>query len=124
MDYLGDDWDFDRFLEENQENQRQRLEAELERIQNQLDRRDELNEELLDEMSSKLDWYLKRLEEEYRSHGSSNVDELKSEVKRFYSLIRSEKQEHWNDKQRLERERRQLLREINELTDLDFQDLL
>jgi dsDNA-specific endonuclease/ATPase MutS2 len=124
MDYLGDGWDFDRFLEENQENQRQRLEAELERIQNQLDRRDELNEELLDEMSSKLDWYLKRLEEEYRSHGSSNVDELKSEVKRFYSLIRSEKQEHWNDKQRLERERRQLLREINELTDLDFQDLL
>lgn len=124
MDYLGDDWDFDSFLEENQENQRQRLEAELERIQNQLDRRDEINEEVLDELGSKLDWYLERLEDEYRTHGSSNVDELKSEIKRFYSLIRDEKQQHWNDKQRLERERRELLRELNELADFDFQDLL
>ena len=124
MDYLGDDWDLDRFLEENQENQRQRLETELERIQNQLDRRDEINEEVLDELGSKLDWYLERLENEYRTHGSSNVDELKSEIKRFYSLIRDEKQQHWNDKQRLERERRELLRELNELEGFDFQDLL
>ena len=117
MDYLGDDWDLDRFLEENQEHQRQRLEAELKRIQNQLDRRDEINEEVLD------DWYLERLEAEYRTHGSSNVEELKSEIKRFYSLIRDEKQQHWNDKQRLERERRELLRELNELEGFDFQDL-
>jgi superfamily I DNA/RNA helicase len=123
MDYLGDDWDLDRFLEENQENQRQRLETELDRIQNQLDRRDEIHEEVLDELGSKLDWYLERLEEEYRAHGSSDVDELKSEIKRFYSLIRDEKQQHWNDKQRLERERRELLRELNELEGFDFQDL-
>ena len=123
MDYLGDDWDLDQFLEENQEQQRQRLETELERIQNQLDRRDEINEEVLDSLCSKLDWYLERLEEEYRTHGSSNVDELKSEVKRFYSLIRDEKQQHWNDKQRLERERRQLLRDLKELEEFDFQDL-
>ena len=64
MDYLGDNWDLDRFLEENQENQRQRLETELERIQDQLDRRDEINEEVLDELGSKLDWYLERLEDE------------------------------------------------------------
>jgi exonuclease VII large subunit len=124
MDYLRDDWDLDRFLEENQENQRQRLETELERIQNQLERRDKINEEVLDELSSKLDWYLERLEEEYRTHGSSSVDELKSEIKRFYSLIRDEKQQHWNDKQRLERERRELLRELREIEEFDFQDLL
>jgi len=64
MDYLRDDWDLDRFLEENKENQRQRLETELERIQIQLDRRDELNEEVLDELGSKLDWYLERLEDD------------------------------------------------------------
>jgi len=57
MDYLGDDWDLDQFLEENQEQQRQRLETELERIQDQLDRRDEINEEVLDELGPKLDWY-------------------------------------------------------------------
>jgi hypothetical protein len=124
MDYLGDDWDLDQFLEENQENQRQRLEAELDRIQDQLDRRDEINEEVLDELGSKLDWYLERLEDEYRTHGTSNVDELKSEVKRFYALIRDEKQQHWNDKQRLERERRQLLRDLKEVEEFDFQDLL
>ena len=124
MDYLGDDWDLDQFLEENQGNQRQRLETELERIQDQLDRRDEINEEVLDELGSKLDWYLERLEDEYHTHGSSNVDELKSEIKRFYSLIRDEKQQHWTDKQRLERERRELLRELNELEGFEFQDLL
>lgn len=124
MDYLRNDWDLDQFLEENQENQRHRLETELERIQDQLERRDEINEEVLDELGSKLDWYLERLEDEYRTHGSSNVDELKSEIKRFYSLIRDEKQQHWNDKQRLERERRELLRELNELEGFDFQDLL
>jgi len=125
MDYLGDDWDLDQFLDENQENQRQRLEAELARIQDQLDRRDEINEEVLDELGSKLDWYLERLEDEYGSPGSSNVDELKSEIKRFYSLIRDEKQQHWKDKQELEKVRRQLLREIDELTaDGDLFELL
>jgi len=124
MDYLRDDWDLDQFLEENQEQQRQRLETELERIQDQLNRRDEINEEVLDELGSKLDWYLQRLEEEYRTRGKSNVDELKSEVKRFYALIRDEKQQHWNDKQRLERERRQLLRDLKEVEEFDIQDLL
>jgi len=124
MDYLRDDWDLDQFLEENQEQQRQRLETELERIQDQLNRRDEINEEVLDELGSKLDWYLQRLEDEYRTRGKSNVDELKSEVKRFYALIRDEKQQHWNDKQRLERERRQLLRDLKEVEEFDIQDLL
>jgi len=124
MDYLRDDWDLDQFLEENQEQQRQRLETELERIQDQLNRRDEINEEVLDELGSKLDWYLQRLEDEYRTRGKSNVDELKSEVKRFYALIRDEKQQHWNDKQRLERERRQLLRDLKEVEVFDIQDLL
>jgi len=124
MDYLGDDWDLDQFLEESQESQRQRLETELERIQDQLDNRDKISEEVLDELSSKLDWYLERLEKEYRTRGSSHVDELKSEVKRFYALIRDEKQQHWSDKQRLERERRELLRELNELEDFDLQDLI
>lgn len=124
MDYFDGDWDLDRFLEESQESQRQRLDTELERIQDQLDNRDKINEEVLDELSSKLDWYLERLEKEYRTHGSSHVDELKSEVKRFYALIRDEKQQHWSDKQRLERERRELLRELNELEDFDLQDLI
>jgi len=125
MDYLGDDWDLDQFLEENHEHQRQRLETELERIQDQLDRRDEINEEVLDELGSKLDWYLERLEDEYRTPGASNVAELKSEIKRFYSLIRNEKQQHWKDKQELEKVRRQLLREIDELTaDEDLFELL
>lgn len=124
MDYLDGDWDLDRFLEESQESQRQRLETELERIQDQLDNRDKISEEVLDELSSKLDWYLERLEKEYRTRGSSHVDELKSEVKQFYALIRDEKQQHWSDKQRLERERRELLRELNELEDFDLQDLI
>lgn len=123
MDYFDQDWDLDDFLEEAQQTQQQRLEKELERIQDQLERRDQLKKEALEELESKLDWYLERLENEYRTRGPSSVEQLKSEVNRFYSLIRDEKQQHWKDTQRLERERRQLLRDLQEIDELDFQDL-
>jgi DNA repair exonuclease SbcCD ATPase subunit len=116
VDYLDNDLDIEDFLEETQQNQKHRLEDELEKIREQLDQRDQLHKEILEELESKLDWYLERLENEYSRVGSPDVDQLKAEVKRFYTQIRNEKQQHWRDKQELEKERRQILQEIDELS--------
>lgn len=46
-------FEIDEFLEQSQEEQRQRLETELERIENQLEQRDKVHEEIIDELESK-----------------------------------------------------------------------
>jgi len=112
-------WDFDveEFLETTRARERQRLETELERIDRQLEEREKIHEEVISELESKLDWYTNRLEKLYkqsrgrqgrRSHIKSKIDEL-------YQELRNSKQSVWQDKQKLEEERRQLLREMEEL---------
>jgi trichohyalin len=121
FDYGAEDletgFDVERFLEESQRRQEQRLEQELERIKKQLEERDRIFEENRSELESKLDWYLERLREEYNSAGPESVDELKEKVEEFYQLIRQERVKHWNDKQDLEKEMRALRRELAEMDD-------
>jgi len=127
FDYLEPetgDFDVEEFLEQSQEDQKQRLEEELERIQDQLEQRERLHDEIIKELKSKRDWYLQRLTQEYSTPGKSDVKELKQEVKRLYSELRSEKQQHWQDTQELERERRELLKELSELDQPGFEELI
>ena len=63
FDYLEPetgDFDVEEFLEQSQEDQKQRLEEELERIQDQLEQRERLHDEIIKELKSKRDWYLQR----------------------------------------------------------------
>lgn len=67
---LGDrssPWDesINRFLEQSQHQHRERLEAELEQINRQLDRRDEIHTEIVDAVEWKVEWYTDRLERPY-----------------------------------------------------------
>jgi hypothetical protein len=100
------------------------LEEELERLRDQLEQREQIHEEIVEELKSKRDWYLQRLKQEYSTLGKSDVKELKQEVKRLYSELRSEKQQHWQDTQQLERERRELLKELSELDQTGFEELI
>jgi len=124
VEYLEYDHDFDieEFLEESQRQQENRLEEELERIERQLEERERIFEQHREDLESKLDWYLERLENAYKRAG--NVEELKDTVTEFYELLREERVRHWRDKQELEQERRELLRELNELEDTDLDQLL
>lgn len=125
MDYFDyndfSDFDVEAFLEESQEREKQRLESELEEIERQLEERDQLHGEIVEELESKLDWYLERLERMYKQmRGSSGERErLKGKISSFYTRIQEEKQQHWQDKQELEHEKRQLLQSIDELEELD-----
>ena len=112
------------FLERSQENERQRLEEELERINRQLEERDRIHREVLDEPESKLDWYTDRLETLYKQSREKNGkrEKLKTQIEEFYREIREEKQSHWRDRQELEKKRRELIRELEETEEpiLDF----
>lgn len=126
MDYLGDDWDFDleELLRESSEEQQDRLEKELERIEQQLEQRDQVHREVVDELESKLDWYKDRLVDLYkqRKGKSSEQNDLKNQITSFYRQLRKEKKQHWQDRQKLEQERRDLLRRIDETSSEDFLD--
>lgn len=118
----AEDFDVEEFLRRSEENAEQRLEEELERIEKQLDDREQLFEEAKEELNSKIEVYLERLETAYRTRGSP--EELKELIDEAYRQLRSEKLKHWRDKQELETERREIMREINELEHSDLDHLL
>jgi trichohyalin len=124
VENLNTGFDVGEFLEKSQQHQEQRLEQQLERIKSQLEERDRIFEENRDELESKLDWYLDRLQEEYNSVGPESVDELKGKIEEFYELMREEKRKHWRDRQELEQEWRELRGELDELEDTRVDDII
>jgi chromosome segregation ATPase len=111
-----DDFDIERFLQESQKQERERISEDLERIEEQLSSRKAIHQTALDELESKLDWYLDRLEKaEKRSFGETEEEKrLKKQIKEFYREIRNEKRQYWSDCQKLEQERRERLQELKE----------
>jgi chromosome segregation ATPase len=130
MDYQeeGSLWDFDieEFLEESQRSERQRLEKELERISEQLENREEIHQEALNELESKLDWYKDRLEKLYKQGRGrkGKRGELKNQIQKFYQSIREEKYRCWKDRQRLEERKGEKIRELSEVEEGDIFDLI
>lgn len=119
---LGSGFDVEDFLEKSQNRQRQRLEDQLERIEEQLDERERIFKSQRSGLESKLDQRLEELETAYRLSG--DVEELKNEIKELYNQLHQEELKHWRDRQELEDERRALLEELNELSDINLKDLL
>ena len=131
MDYfdysqeLTEDFDIESFLEESHQQQKQRLNQELEKIDEQLERRELIHQEVLNELESKLDWYTEQLDDlRKRSFGKKERKQrLKQQIQWFYQEIRKEKQQRWRDRQELEKQRRDLLRELNEIDTDVFEQL-
>ena len=122
------DFDIESFLKESQELEQQRLEEELERIDQQLEQREEICNEATKELESKLEWYVDQLEDLNQRPFSSDKEEkehLKTKIEEFYSELRQERRSAWRDKQELEKERRELLQELDEIEAQDLvEDLL
>jgi trichohyalin len=131
FDYSGadpefQDFDIEEFLERSQSREAERLEKELERIDRQLEKRDEIHRDALDELKSKRDWYIDRLKTLYRrpTDERDRQEEVKQRIEEIYRDLRGEKRARWRDRQELERERREILRELNEVEDTDIRQLL
>jgi uncharacterized protein YbaP (TraB family) len=116
------DWDLDieEFLEESQKLERGRLEEELQRIDQQLERREEIQIETVDELESKVEWYQERLMKQYKRNSTKQIEKLKQNIREFYRELREEHRHSWRDQQQLQQERRNLLRELRELGDDDL----
>jgi trichohyalin len=121
-----DELDVDRLLEKSSQVERERLEEALEEVDRQLEQRESIHRQSVEELESKLDWYLDRLRTLYKRPGTSDteVEKVKEQVREFYEEIRVERRNKWRDRQELEKERRDLLRELSEVHDdkwiLDF----
>lgn len=121
------DVDIDQLLERSRLSEEERLERELEQINQQLAGRGEVHEEIVDELEWKIEWYTDRLESLYktgRGRKDGTRDQLKNRIEDFYAALRQERREHWQDRQELEQERREVLRELHEVTDASLSDLV
>lgn len=116
----GFDWSIEDWLEQSEEEQKQRLEDELKRIQQQLDQRERIHEESVSELESKRDRYIERLQRLYKQNFGKQGEKqrLKQGIEEFYAELRKEKRVFWRDIQELEKEKRDLLTELDEVDDL------
>jgi trichohyalin len=115
--------DVQQFLEKSTKKEKQRLEKLLQQIDNQLEERGRIHQEATEELESKLDWYIERLEKHYlrsTGKGDGEREKLKQRIEEFYREMREEDRQHWRDKQELEKDRREIIRELNELDDTEM----
>lgn len=120
------EFNIEDFLREEQQSEQERLEQELERIEALLEERRRIHSDTVDELESKLDWYVERLEDLYRGFGGASEEEkasLKMKIEEFYSELRREKRNQWRDKIELEMELREVERALEEVED-EFLDKL
>lgn len=121
------DVDISAVLERSNASKKERLAQELEQIRDQLDARDTVHEEIVDELEWKIERYTDRLGTLYAS-GTGRADgkreRLQNRIEEFYQQLRQERRAHWRDRQELEQERREVRRELDELEDESLSELL
>jgi trichohyalin len=117
----------EQFLEQSQTQQQERLEQELARIKEQLDRRDAIHTAIVDELEWQVERYTDRLKKLYR-HGTGRIDGTRDQVKdriaEFQHALWGEQRDHWRDRQELEQERREIRRELQELAEKSVSELV
>lgn len=129
----GERWNFNwgevqAFLQYSVEEEQRRLELELERIYEQLDDRMEVHEETVDRIESKISEYVKDLDKELNrpfAGREEQREELREKIGSLYDDLSASRTRFWNDVQRLHREKREVLRKLDEAEgEEDLSDLL
>lgn len=126
----ADSWgdsDVGDLLEQSQARETERLDQELAQIKQQLDERTQIHDEIVSDLTWKIDRYTDRLAHLY-TIGKGRLDgtreQLKNRIAGFYRELREEHREHWQDRQQLEHERRAVRRELAATADDSISDLL
>jgi len=114
-------WDKIReLLEQSNGRKKQRLQEELERIEDQIEHREALYREAVDRIQRQIDRYTSTLQTLYNRSfggGSDAREPVKEALADLYDDLQREKRQHWQDRQSLEQERREILRQLDELDD-------
>jgi len=123
-----DDIDATEILEQSRATQQDVLQRELERIEDQLEERDRLYREVRDDLRTRIKRYRNELQQaRSRPFGGNEArrEELKDKIEALSVELRQERRDHWMDRQRLEQERRDVLRQLDRIVEDDvIEDLL
>lgn len=114
--------DVKHVLEQSEEAKRRRLERELERVEAQLARRTELYEDAVETLEARINRYVNEVKQTYSRPFGGNQEqreELQEHIGELYRELRREKRQHWQDRQSLEQERREILQRLEALEEGD-----
>ena len=115
------DPDLEALLTGSQRQERERIEAELDKIERQLQNRTRIHEETVGELEDMLQDEADRLQRLQRpSVPADRVIRQKRQVRECEQHLQDVRRSHWQDREQLERERRQLHRELRELQETDL----
>lgn len=118
--------DIDEYLDQETQLKRQRLEAEIQAIDQQIEQREALHEEIAGELEFKLDLYeqeLERMEKLFRG-GEDGRKEQREHIRSTRRQLHDELRRFWNDVQRLEGQKRKLQRKIQSVEDDNLSEYL
>lgn len=109
-------------LSESTEQERERLQRELERVYNQIEQRREMHEEAISKIESRIKDHVRELDQHLNRPFAGNAErreELNEKIQDLYDDLASARTRFWNDVKELEREKRYLLRDLDEVEDAD-----
>jgi DNA repair exonuclease SbcCD ATPase subunit len=118
------EWDdIDEMLEESRRRQKNRLQQHLDEIEEQIRERHEVYEKYIEILEERISVHDNRLD------GAGNVnrpfeEEVLAKLEDLYESLRGEMREKWRDIQELEREKREIEKELDELKDAELLDSL
>lgn len=119
--------DINAFLETSEQQQKERLAQELRLIGRQLEQRNSIHEKTVEEIEQQIDRCAKKLRQIYQGPFGGNREASKAveeELAGLYAELREVYRQHWNDRQALEQEMRDIIRRLNELDDESLSDVL
>jgi len=114
-------FDVEEFLEQSQKREQEQIERKLDRVDKLLEERQRIHEDAVTELESKLDWYIGRLEDVYRTGLGKNKDELKQRIEQLYTELRELERKQWLDTKELQLQREEIEKELQ---DADLDDVL
>lgn len=123
--YTQSSWDdVDGFLEQSILNEKQRLEQQLQQIYRQLEERNQIHNQKMDSIESEIRKQTDRLESAERGPGNNDIN-IRHRLEELYTQKWEAEQSLWRDKQDLLGEKRNLMRELQELDESkDLEELL
>ena len=121
------DTDIVAWLDQSQDAHRTQLEQERAQVTHQLCDRKEIHRQIVEDLAWNLERYTDRLHTLYR-RGTGRHDRTREQVKdritEFEAALHEEYRAHWQDRQALEQERREIRRELAELDETAWSELL
>lgn len=111
--------DVSDFLEESNRRERNRVEKQIEEIDEELEKLEEVRDKNVGGLEEKIRRQSQRLDIAERS-AEPDEEIVRNRLEDLYRELRSERRSTWESRQSLLRERRELERELRELEDIDL----